>query len=301
MKRYPNLFLAGAPKCGTTSMAHCLGQHPAIFAPSWKEPSFFGSDLTKCYSRQSEADYLSLFKEWTDERYALDASTSYFYSRTAPQEILNNSPEVRILIMLRNPIEAIYSMYFENRFEGIETISTFEDALSAEKNRQIQDRSPKRGLLEQLLYFRIYSYTENISRYHAVIGRERVQILVFDDFKRDARAEFIKVIEFLDLDPTCANTIDYSIKNAAKQPISRHVSRFAFSPGRIGRAAKPFLSKAQRLRIREMINRVNTRAGSNPPMKPETCRLLAEKFTPEVARLSKLLDRDLSHWLKVNA
>lgn len=301
VRRYPNLFLVGAPKCGTTSLAHYLGQHPDIFVPSWKEPSFFGADLTKCYSRQTEADYLSLYQDWTNERYGLDASTSYFYSRMAPKEMLNHVPNVRILIMVRNPIEAIYSMYFENRYEGIETILTFEDALLAEKARLAQGSPAKRGLQEQLLYSRIYAYTDNIARYHAVIGRERVHILVLDDFKRDARAEFVKVIKLLDLDQACADTIDFSVKNAAKQPFSRRVSRFAVSPGWVGRVAEPFFSKAQRLWIRKMIKCVNTRAVSNPPMKPETRRLLAERFAPEVERLSELLDRDLSHWLQASA
>lgn len=282
-------------------MAYYLGQHSEIFAPFWKEPYYFGADLTKRYpSRQTEDDYLSLFRNWTNERYALDASTSYFYSRAAPEEILNHVPDVRVLIMVRNPIDAIYSMYFENRFQGIETILKFEDALSAEETRRTQCRPPKRGILEQLLYSRIYAYTDNISRYYSIIGRERVHILVLDDFKLDARAEFLKVVKLLDLDASCADRIDFSVKNAAKQPFSRRVSRFAVSPPAwVGRATEPIVSKAQRLRIRKMIKRINTRSGSNPPMKPETRRLLAERFAPEVERLSALLDRDLSHWLQI--
>jgi len=301
VKRYPNLFLVGAPKCGTTSMAYYLGQHPDIFAPVWKEPMFFGVDFTRHNTSRSETDYLSLFEKWQNERYALDASTNYFYSRTAAKEIFDSAPEARILIMVRNPINATYSMFFENRFGGVEPIARFEDALAAEEERTKRGCPPARGSLEQLLYSRIYAYTSNIYRYRSIFGPKRVTVLVLDDFKRDARKEFIKVSDMLGLDGSCANTIDFSIKNAAKGALSRRLGVFAASPpGWAGRLTGRFLSKAQRLKIRNMIAQINTIPSDNPPMNPETRRLLAQKFAPEVERLSALLDRDLTHWLQVD-
>ena len=301
MKRYPNLFLVGAPKCGTTSMAYYLGQHPDIFAPVVKEASYFGADLTKREKSPSLESYFRLFDAWSTQRYALDASAQYFVSGSAAREISDCVPDAQILIMVRDPAEAVYSQFHQNRFDGVEPLANFEAALAAEAERTERGLPPKRGSLERLLYSRIFAYTSNISRYRSAFGPERVTVLVFDDFQRDARKEFIKISELLGLDPSCADTVDFSVRNTAKRALSHRLGWFAVSPPRwAGRLTGPFLSKAQRLKIRNTLSRINTIPSNNPAMDPKTRRLLAKKFAPEVERLSSLLDRDLTHWSQVD-
>ena len=85
----PNLFIVGAPKCGTTFMYDYLRQHPEIFMSSQKEPHFFGKDLTRhgtLYALRFN-EYMSLFENANAEKIVGEASTFYLYSRSAPYEI----------------------------------------------------------------------------------------------------------------------------------------------------------------------------------------------------------------------
>jgi hypothetical protein len=296
-ERFPNLFMVGAPKCGTSSMVYWLGQHPDIFTPVWKEPGYFGADLTTRTERQSKASYLELFANWNSERYGLDATTLYLSSRSAALEIRDCSPAAVILVMVRNPIDAVYSMYLQNRFNGVEPLPSFERSLGAEADRAKQGSPPARGHLERLLYSKLYSYTDNISHYQWVFGTERVRVIVFDDIVKDPRATLDDTFQFLGVDASV--TLSLNAQNTAKRAIFPWLSHFASGPPRwMGQFAQSFLSREARFRIRKAVLRFNARAAESPPMQPETRKLLIERFSPEIARLSNLLGRDLSHWVK---
>jgi hypothetical protein len=77
--RKPDVFIVGAPKCGTTAMNHYLGQHPEIFMSKHKEPHFFGSDLVSRNSDfvRDKKEYLALFADVQSERRVGEASIWY--------------------------------------------------------------------------------------------------------------------------------------------------------------------------------------------------------------------------------
>lgn len=296
-KGFPNLFLVGAPKCGTTSMAFYLGQHPEVFVPSLKEPTYFGRDLTFFGTRQTEEDYLALFQDWGPERYALDASTAYLCSRSAPIEIRNCATAPRILVMVRNPVEAAYSQYFQNVFDGAEFLNTFEDSFLAQDKRSSGELMPLRGTVERLLYSHVYQYSSHIRRYRDAFGPERVHVIVFDDFIADIRVCLDEVAQFLELEPFEA--IRLEVKNPAKKALSPGLNRLTARPPQWMRAlARTFFSRNERLKLRNAVRRLNTVPAKNPPMSPETRRILMRHFAPEVEKLSALLARDLTHWVK---
>lgn len=109
-------------------MVYNLGQNPEIFAPTIKEPTYFGSDLRGPVGITEKA-YQELFSRWGQEKFALDGSTAYFVSKMAASEIAEKSPNARIIIMVRNPVDAIYSQYFQNVTDGVEQSQSFEAAL----------------------------------------------------------------------------------------------------------------------------------------------------------------------------
>ncbi len=142
--RKPNLFIVGAPKSGTTSLFHALAQHGAVFACKKKEPLFFGSDFSKnrCYT---EEEYLDLFAAAKEETYLLEATTWYLFSERAAREIFEFNPESKIIIMLRNPVDLLYSLYYQRLFNGDEDLLTFEAALAAEPFRRMGYRIPSKS------------------------------------------------------------------------------------------------------------------------------------------------------------
>src|SRR5437016_1845324 len=111
--RKPDFFLVGAPKCGTTAMAQYLAARPDIFMAR-KEMHVFGSDLRfgpQFYRRNLDA-YLAEFEGWKDQPRGGEASVWYLLSKRAAAEIKAFNADARIIIMLRDPVEMLHSMYY---------------------------------------------------------------------------------------------------------------------------------------------------------------------------------------------
>src|SRR5438045_3561388 len=96
--RWPDFFIVGAPKCGTTALYEYLKQHPGIFLPRKKEPHFFCSDLDSGserdagYFTRDRGKYLSLFGGAAEGQIIGDASATYLYSRVAAERIRQSCP-----------------------------------------------------------------------------------------------------------------------------------------------------------------------------------------------------------------
>src|SRR5271157_2660061 len=105
----PNLFVLGAPKCGTTALCNYLRQHPDIYVPP-KEMHFFGSDLSFLNKPRVTADVMRTTYEGSQGlRYRSDCAIWYLYSQTAAEEISQVSPDARCIALLRSPAEMVYS------------------------------------------------------------------------------------------------------------------------------------------------------------------------------------------------
>ncbi|MGX7953491.1 sulfotransferase family protein [Tsuneonella sp. HG249] len=299
--RFPNLFLAGAPKCGTTSLADWLRQHPDIFAPAVKEPVFFASDLTSTSPRMTESDYRSLYRSRGSQAWAIDGSTHNFYSAVAAERISRECSGAQILFTLRNPVDAVYSMYHQLRFNGTEDLTTFSASLEAEGRRALDLRPIRRGYPENLLYGRVYDFQGNIERYLRYFSPDRVSVVLLDDLRERPRETLRKLFNWLSVDPVPADSIDITLSNPAKQFRSRMVNDLAHYPPRwAGFLSKPLLSKDMRQGLRRLLGTLNTVPRPNPPMDPAIRRQLQDRFAPQVAWLSAFLGRDLSHWLKTS-
>src|SRR5580704_4939990 len=110
----PDCFLVGAPKCGTTAMADYLAGHPDVFMAK-KEMHVFGADLhfASHFYRRNLGAYLQEFSRRTTQGVAGEASVWYLLSGQAAAEIKAFNPEARIVIMLREPVEVLYSLYYQ--------------------------------------------------------------------------------------------------------------------------------------------------------------------------------------------
>jgi hypothetical protein len=297
--RFPNLYLAGAPKCGTTSLAAWLSHHPDIFVPVTKEPVVFGTDLTSAAPRDPAATAAEIYGAWTGERFALDASTHYFFSESAAQEIAAACAEPRVYMLVRNPADAVNSMYHQLRFNEAESLTTLEESLDAETHRANSLLPIRFGFPENRLYSRIFAYSKNIPRFERSIGSSRTRVILFDDLVADPRTVTRSIFEDLNIDPEVAERIDYSPKNAAKRSRSRWIHQLAsYPPGWAGKTSKPLLSKETRMRIREWLKRANAVPHKNPVLQHETRRRLNDQFRAEVNWLSNYLGRDLSYWIE---
>jgi hypothetical protein len=294
--RRPDFFIVGAPKCGTTAMDRYLKQHPEIFVPEAKELHYFGRDLVLNRHRDTLEEYLARFEGGADARRAGEASVWYLWSRTAAREIKDFEPEARIIIMLRDPVEVMYSQHSQAIINGLgdEDILDFAEALAAEPDRAAGRRVPKVcTFADGLRYREIVRFTGQVRRYFEVFGRERVHVILFDDFKADVAATYRELLTFLEVDPSFE--ADLEVINANQVVRSQKLRKAQrLIPTRL----KGLVPTGPRKAISGAINRMNIDYQKRKPMDPDLRAQLKAELAGEVEALSELLGRDLTHWSK---
>ena len=291
----PNLLIVGAAKSGTTSLHNYLNQHPDIFMCSPKEPHFL---INKEIGKQrihkgiiDLKDYESLFGEKAHLKYRGESSVMYL---SFPEIAIKNikyylDDDIKIIIMLRNPVERAYSGYQHvKRYNMMENLS-FEDALELgeERYHDIKNFTPASRYLELGNYYnQVNVFKKSFDNIHVVI---------YDDYKTDFNEELNKIFDYLEVVRITINAerqhmvggwewkSDGMKKIMMQQSLLKLFLRFII----------PFKSLRQYIRVK--FQKANMKAVEI--INPETEKWLKEYYKQDVARLSELLNRDLNHWI----
>lgn len=299
----PNLFLVGAPKCGTTALATYLGEHSEIFVAP-KELNYFGTDLDfrtrrGARWRMGKEAYLAWFDGAADKSYRGDHSVFYLYSQRAPTEIHDASPDARVVIMLRNPVEQMYSQHSEMLYQGDEVLKDFAEALAAENDRREGRRVPP-GCQKAfgLLYRDLARFSSQVERYFTVFGRSKVHVALHEDLASDPVRTYEEVLEFLGVD--AEHSPRFEVVNSNKVARSDLVMRLLRrAPSGVRRAGRAVVrDHHRRAALRRKVHALNTSYRPRPPMDPGLRRTLEDEFRPEAKRLEELLGRDLAAWAR---
>jgi hypothetical protein len=293
----PNFFLVGAPRCGTRSMYKYLRAHPDIFMPVYeKEPHYFGTDLvSRRFSRYrgDEEAYLTLFNPAKHESRIGEASVWYLYSRLAAQEIHAFDPNAKIIIMLRFPLDMMYSLYYDQLYSGDEDLPTFEEALDAEADRRAGKRIPKTiyRTAEALHYRNVVRFGEQVQRYLDVFGPEQVRVIIFEEFAADTPTAYRDTLSFLGVDPDFQP--EFVVYNANRRVKSDAVRSVLRNPVlvRLGHKIRPIS-----LPIYARIRSWNTETFERSPMNPDTRQKLLVELHPEIERMEQVLGREITVW-----
>lgn len=307
-KAKPNFFIVGAPKCGTTSLHEYLQRHPDVFMPFYKEPHYFGSDLEGSRFRQFRAQperYLNLFRDARGEKRIGESSPWYLFSQRAAEEIHAYDPHAKIIIMLRNPVDMMYSMWSQFRYSGNEQIETFEEALAAEPERRRGQRIRRAAHCVSGLYYRdMARFREQVPRYFDLFGRENVKVVIFDDFKSDTAAVYRDILEFLDIDSGFQTSFD--IVNPNKEVRLEWLQKSIVSSGFSLMLLKDRLTYlatthslvpiSYRTRAVKGVIAAYTKYERRSPLTADLRQRLAREFQSDIDKLSDLLGTDLSHW-----
>jgi hypothetical protein len=272
----PNFLIIGAAKSGTTSLYQYLRQHPEIFMSEVKETNWFAYEGQRDsrYSVRTAQEYERLFDGVTVERAVGEASPQYMKSTVAADRIAARLPGVRLVAILRNPIDRAYSGYLHSLREA--------------KERRSVDEAMRPGsrYVDQGLYYL------QLSRYFERFDRGRINVLLYDDLAADPSVVMRSLYEFLGVDGAFA--VDVSTRhNAGAIPrlpilnwmLSKSVAAF--------RRVFPSLPKGSGI-----VARIKPRLLRPPdPLPPHIRRRLIDYFRDDVARTGELIGRDLSHWL----
>ena len=298
----PNFLIIGAAKSGTTALYRYLKQHPDIFMSSRKEPHFFSyTNDTKLtngpgdYIRTAVTDfaqYQMLFQKAKNEKAIGEASPTYIYVPGTAQKIQTTLPSVKIIAILRNPADRAFSAYMHLIRDGFETISDFELALSKEQERIADNWGPIWHYTKAGFYF------EQLLPYYRLFEKQQLKIIIYDDFQQDPLKVMRNLFSFLDVDNSF--TPDMSAKpNVSGIPKNKNLQKmmdFLFNQNNpIRDISRKVFSEDIRWRVTSGLRNKNL----NQPAIPYKLRkYLIEIFQDDIIRLQKLIDYDLSKWLK---
>jgi hypothetical protein len=297
--RLPDFLIPGAAKSGTTTLYQLLTQHPDLyFPPSRKEPFFFsfGGEKPTYEDEQFNAipiwntqEYLELFKGADENKLCGDASTSYLYTYRKSIPLLKKFygerlKEVRVIIIIRNPVQRAYSHYTYLIRNGFENRS-FEEAIS---DKGIAEWKKKRWGFDYLEYG---MYSEQIRSFKLAMPRTKVWLL--EDLKK-GRETTDAILNHLGV-KTMA--LDTSMK-ANPSGIPKHKGLVnLLRKNALAKAIGKTLPPGLQSKLKNQRDKAMSKLLTKEPMKDETKTILTKHFEEDITKLQELLDRDLTHWL----
>jgi hypothetical protein len=298
--RLPNFLIVGASRCGTTSLYHYLKEHPDIFMSSIKEPSFILSQFSevpkngigddrKKYIGNFD-DYRKLFEKAGPKKAIGEASSEnlYHYEKAIPtiQKFLGDP---KIIIAIRNPVEKAYSAYTFLVSENREYL-TFEEGLTQEEKRR-QEGWGQIWFYKDAGFFsrRVKAYLESFSH---------VKICLFDDLKKNSLALAQDAYRFLGVDSSYVPDVRIRYKTSGI-PRSKTVNKFFVEPTRLRSLAratgKLVFGEDGWIKWRDSLK---DKLYAEQEMNPETRKTLENVFHDDIMELQRLIQIDLSHWLR---
>ncbi len=304
-QRWPDFLVIGAGKCGTTSLYHYLKQHPDVFLPTVKETNFFA--LAGHRPRRPEDDPEGLYywpEAVTDERAYADlflaakphqrcgeVSPMYLYSRQSPDRIRRALPDVRLIVILRDPAERLWSRYLHLVRDGRAPEGGIEAALDMSTVWwRRQDLVPEGR------------YHTHLRRYYDQFPADQIKVFLHSELKRDPTKLMRALFTHIGVSPDV--TLDLTAKHNPSGTVARPWLHGAVGGGGLLPRALRSLSPTlwQWGRENPLAQRWVTAARSasleRPALRPHTrTRLIEEVYSGEIERLAAMLGRDLSPWL----
>lgn len=300
--RLPNFIVIGAQKCGTTALYNALCQHPEIYMSPIKEPFYFVlNDAPPAYKvptpeyaqrlRYRWEDYLTLFQDATTQHAIGEASALYLSSyqpEVTAARIAERLPAVRLIALLRNPVDRAHSAFQYYRMRGYESCKRFAEALVAETTYSLSERAP------DLRHFANGCYYANLKPYFEHFPREQIRLYLYEEWNQQPQAVLHDIFAFLGIDETVV--IEPARTNVTFRYRHRWLQRFLDEPNQTRDRLELLLRGRLRTRVYRRLRRYNRR--QPPALDPEMRRVLIERYRSDIEQLQCLLKRDLSHWLR---
>lgn len=279
--RQPNTFLIGAPKCGTTSVAAWLAQHPQVFMSDPKEPYTLGSDIE---GGVPEGRYLDLFRSAPPAaKIIAEGSTWYLWSRDAIDRIEREFPGAKYIACLRNPVDMAWSLHGQEVFNLREPLRSFADAWAAQDARARGEGLPAGRLnTRRLIYREACALGGQMDALLEKVDRQRIHIIFLEDIAKRPQHEWTQLQNFLEVE---SFIVDLSPRNTARERRSQTFAKLVHLAGPIKRSlGLAWIS----LGVANHLNKANYKKSVRSPMPMEARRLVELTLKEEVARIEQI-------------
>lgn len=292
----PNLLIVGAAKSGTTSLHNYLNQHPEVFMPKVKEPKFFsskvvsfpfkgrGDDLVEREISKDLKSYKKLFEKHEDQYIIGDSSADnlYYSSKVIPHIKKTLGKETKIIIVLRNPVERAFSAFMHLKRDNREYLENFSDALSEEENR-IRDN------FEFIWHYkRAGLYSNDVKNY--LDNFKNVKVILSEEIHKDIENQMKEICEFLEINSEFQFSTLQQFNSSGK--VKNRLIQNIFS------SRLPLKRKIGRIFPKSFKNKIKSRNIVKVEIPLKDKGFLLTYFKNDIIDLQRLINKNLSNWLK---
>lgn len=268
-----SVMVIGAAKSGTTAISSGLALHPDICFSNPKETQFF-SDTEWRFKIDS---YKKFFKESNLPIYA-EGSTNYtkhpHFNLDVHKDLHEYNPHLKLIYIVRNPIDRIISHYVHAYNRGYETNPNINEAIFSNP-----------------IYTDISRYYYQISKYISVFGKNQVKLVFFDDYTANPQSIFDEIFDFIDVSNI---TVDIKKLNENKS-FNKKIIHYKYDNH------KTFFDKLKKIFMIIYFNVKGSRLKSKPQLSQESREKLLEILNSDIKNLEKLTGKNLSHWITTNS
>ena len=288
----PNFLGVGAQKSGTSSLYRILVQHPEVSLSKIKETHFFFKE--EFYAKGIEY-YRGFFPNNEGKSAFGEIDPDYMFWDYVPERIRECLGEnIKLIFLLRNPVNRAYSQYLMNKRRGFET-EPFEKAVLLEEDRK------KIGWLHKKRYSYIERglYSVQIKRFLKIFPEGNLFFIVFETEFLEKREETIKeLLRFLGVSPDV--DLNLNIKaNSAGEPRFKIVNDFVFKKNVLKKIGKFFIKdRILSRRILNKIDKLNRKPVIPEPLNMDFKKEIMERyFYKDILETKRLIGKNLSHWV----
>lgn len=278
----------GVQKAGTTSLHEILKQHPDINLPQFKESHFFSEDKNFTKGINYYFDYY--FSKINEKQILGEIDPEYIFFDKSLERISQFFKDIKIIVILRNPVDRAFSHYNMSCRRGFEKLD-FKNAL--------KDESIRLSNHFETTHFSYISrglYYKQLCQLFSVFKKEQIKIFLYDDYKSSPEKVVKEICEFVELKPI---NFDYNInKNKASKTKSNRVRDFIYKDNFLKKfGGKLLKSKKLKLKIMQGIERINLTEGQVEKLSHDDKKYIYKNFfKDDILRTEKLLHTNLDKW-----
>ena len=295
---FPNYVIAGAPKCGTTSIYSWLRKHPEVCASTRKEVQFFMDRESSVFHPEDNyidhgiAAYEKFFDGFQAEKHKVifEATPGYIYQQTAIDAFAKDLPDTQLIFILREPasrLHSIYRYFTQNRGELDQSIS-FSEFVQKIKDKSA-DLQWNEFLRDGLLHG---AYDEYLQKWSEACGKHRINVFLYEDFAKGEKNFTLNLAKMMNIDTSFFENFEFQAQNKTVQISNRSLHELA----RVASALIPFGSRRDTLRNAYFKFNGKEQNKNHDDETEKTMKDLKSFYQPYNTALAKKFEVDTNVW-----